>query len=187
MAAFADSIAPVSYFKRYKMEIGLRDVPRPELPAGLRWVAWQSDALELHAEALFAAFYQEIDAEVFPSLGNRHGCSTLMNEIACKSGFEPEATWLVVGPDGPCATIQGIRERGAGAIQNVGVAPGWRGRGIGAALVLQALDGFARIGLGRALLEVTAGNDAALRLYRRLGFRRTKTLYKAVTDPRWPE
>ena len=53
-------------------------------------------------------------------------------------------------------------------IQNVGVAPAWRGRGLGAALVLQSLHGFARSGLGKALLEVTGGNDAALRLYRRL-------------------
>ena len=32
----------------------------------------------------------------------------------------------------------------------------------------------------RALLEVTAQNEGAIRLYRRLGFRRRKTVYKAV-------
>ncbi len=69
-----------------------------------------------------------------------------------------------------------------GAIQNVGVAPPWRGRGIGEALVLQALHGFRRAGLARGLLEVTAQNEIAQRLYRRLGFRRTRTLYKAVPE-----
>jgi ribosomal protein S18 acetylase RimI-like enzyme len=54
---------------------------------------------------------------------------------------------------------------------------------VGEALVLQALYGFRRAGLGRAQLEVTARNEGAQRLYRRLGFRRTKTLYKAVPDP----
>jgi ribosomal protein S18 acetylase RimI-like enzyme len=34
------------------------------------------------------------------------------------------------------------------------------------------------------MLEVTAQNDGAIRLYRRLGFRRTKTIYKAVQDAR---
>ena len=64
----------------------------------------------------------------------------------------------------------------------MGVTPAWRGRGLGEALLLQALHGFRSAGLGRGLLEVTAQNEAALRLYRRLGFRRTKTLYKAVSE-----
>ena len=64
--------------------------------------------------------------------------------------------------------------------QNLGVVAAFRGRGLGRALLLQALHGFVRAGLGRALLEVTAQNSAAIRLYRRLGFRCRKTLYKAV-------
>jgi RimJ/RimL family protein N-acetyltransferase len=51
--------------------------------------------------------------------------------------------------------------------------------------MLQALHGFWRAGLGRAILEVTAANHAAIRLYRRLGFRSRKTIYKAVPDLRY--
>ena len=108
-----------------------------------------------------------------------------MTEIARRRNFVPEATWLLVGPAGPCGTVQALRERtGLGSIQNLGIAPGWRGRGLGEALLLQALHGFRHAGLGRAILEVTAQNDSAIRLYRRVGFRCTKTLYKAVPDPR---
>jgi len=108
-----------------------------------------------------------------------------MREISRKPGFRPEATWLVACPGGFCGTVQGVRERsGLGAIQNLGVAPTYRGRGLGRALLLKALYGFWRAGLGRAHLEVTAQNDAAVRLYRRVGFRCRKTLYKAVPDPR---
>jgi ribosomal protein S18 acetylase RimI-like enzyme len=67
-----------------------------------------------------------------------------------------------------------------GAIQNVGIVAAHRCRGLGRALVLQALHGFRLAGLGRAFLEVTAENDPAVRLYHSLGFRRRKTLYKAV-------
>jgi len=69
---------------------------------------------------------------------------------------------------------------GMGGIQNLGVAPLYRGRGLGSALLLQALQGFRRAGLGRAFLEVTAQNEGAVRLYRRMGFRCRKTVYKAV-------
>ena len=34
--------------------------------------------------------------------------------------------------------------------------------------------------LGRATLEVTARNEAAIRMYRQVGFRFRKTLYKVV-------
>jgi ribosomal protein S18 acetylase RimI-like enzyme len=173
--------ASVCYFKRYKMEVDLIGLPAPELPAGVRLLPWSPALLEAHAEALFGAFRREIDATVFPSLGDRDGCGMLMSELTRRRGFVSQATWLLVGPEGPCGTVQGLHERGAvGAIQNLGVLPTWRGRGLGQALLLLALHGFSRAGLGRGQLEVTASNDAAVRLYRRLGFRRSKTLYKAV-------
>ena len=173
----------VSYFKRYKMEVDLRDLPpSPALPSGFHLLAWSDDVLAGHAEVLYESFHQEIDAMIFPSLGHPDGCVTLMNVVSRRVNFLPGATWLAVGPAGPCGAIQGLHERGVGAIQNVGVTPSWRGRGLGEALVLQALHGFRRAGLGRGLLEVTAQNETAQRLYRRLGFRRCKTLYKAVPE-----
>jgi ribosomal protein S18 acetylase RimI-like enzyme len=49
-------------------------------------------------------------------------------------------------------------------------------------VLLRALHGFRLAGLSRGLLEVTAQNEAAIRLYRAVGFRRCKILYKAVTE-----
>jgi mycothiol synthase len=183
-----ESKRPISYFKRFKMEIDLYDAPAPAvLPEGYYWVAWDDSLLDLHAEVMYACFQEEIDAVVFPSLGDRYGCYNLMNEIRHKYGFLPAATWLIGSATGYCGTIQGLRERsGLGAIQNVGVTPAHRGHGLGSALLLQALHGFRRAGLGRTYLEVTAQNDGAVRLYRRLGFRRRKTIYKAVESAGTP-
>jgi ribosomal protein S18 acetylase RimI-like enzyme len=172
----------IAYFKRFRMEMDLHDAPPvPPLPAVFYWVPWDESLLELHAEVKFHCFHDEIDATVFPSLGDRVGCSCLMNEICRKPGFLPQATWLLACEGGYCGTVQGVRDRsGLGAVQNLGVTPAFRGRGFGSALLLQALQGFRRAGLGRAFLEVTAQNDGAIRLYRRLGFRCRKTIYKAV-------
>jgi ribosomal protein S18 acetylase RimI-like enzyme len=172
----------ISYFKRFRMEIALIDLPPvPTLPEGYFWVPWDEDLVELHAEVKYHCFHDEIDATVFPSLADRTGCSRLMTAIRRKSGFLPAATWLLASDAGYCGTVQGVQERnGQGAIQNLGVTPSHRGRGLGSALLLQSLHGFVRCGLGQAFLEVTAQNDGAVRLYRRLGFRCRKTTYKAV-------
>jgi GNAT superfamily N-acetyltransferase len=179
------STMSIAYFKRFKMDIDLQDAPPvPDLPDGYSWVSWDYSLLESHADVKYYSFQDEIDSCVFPSLASRQGCYYLMREISRKSGFLAEATWLVLCPEGYCGTVQGIRERtGLGAIQNLGVMPLHRGRGLGKALMVQALHGFRRAGLGRALLEVTAQNDPAVRLYRSLGFRCRKTVYKAVEAP----
>ena len=55
-------------------------------------------------------------------------------------------------------------------INNLAVAPEWRGSGAGTALMNRILAEGARMGARRATLEVRRSNEAALRLYQRLGF-----------------
>jgi GNAT superfamily N-acetyltransferase len=192
------------YFKRYRMDVVLPAAPAtlPPLPDGYRFVAWHDGLLDAHARTKFRAFRSEIDAVVFPCLGDLEGCRRLMREIRGKAGFLPSASWLVArakpvlpGPGGErpplelewCATIQGVIDSsGHGSIQNIGVVPAERGRGLGSALVAAALQGFAAERAPRAWLEVTADNAGAVRLYHRLGFRRTKTIFKTVDGPVWP-
>ena len=178
------SLMAITYYKRLRMEIDL-DGDSPTLAAALPgrfvWVPWEEALLADHAEVKFQSFRHEIDAYVFPCLGDRYGCQRLMREIRRKPGFLPGATWLIACPEGYVATVQGVMDLGPiGAIQNLGVIPSYRGIGLGRALVHRALAGFQEAGLHRAYLEVTAENNAAVQLYRSLGFRRAKTLYKAV-------
>lgn len=190
----------LTYFKRYRMEIGLGHaaLAQPTLLSGYRLLPWDSQMLWAHAEAKYRSFRSEIDANVFPCLGDYEGCLRLMGEISRKDGFEPRATWLLAyepasdlsgagdilgGAQGVAyvGTIQGILDRsGMGAVQNLGIAPEHRGRGLGSCLLLRCLEGFREAGLRRVFLEVTAQNDSALRLYRRLGFAKARTVYKAV-------
>jgi ribosomal protein S18 acetylase RimI-like enzyme len=172
----------ITYFKRFRMEVDLQQgLPGvPELPAGYFFVPWDEALLPLHAEVKFQSFVEEIDATVFPSLGSRQGCGRLMREIRQKPGFCAGATWLLANREETCGTVQGVCDRQVGAIQNLGITPSHRGKGLGKALLVQALQGFRRAGAQRVYLEVTSENDLAIRLYRNLGFRCRKTLYKAV-------
>jgi ribosomal protein S18 acetylase RimI-like enzyme len=180
----------ITYYKRFRMEIDLDGpIAHAVLPRSFTWVPWAESLLEHHAEIKYQSFIGEVDADVFACLGDRYGCRRLMSEIRRKAGFLPDATWLIASPSGYVGTIQGVVDQGPiGAIQNVGVIPSFRGMGLGRALVGRALTGFLHAGLNRAYLEVTAENAAAVQLYRNVGFRRVKTLYKAVDDAsRWIE
>jgi ribosomal protein S18 acetylase RimI-like enzyme len=173
-----------TYYKRFRMEIDLNGaILTVALPQAFVWVPWDEALLEQHAEVKYRSFIGEIDAYVFPCLGDRHGCRRLMCEIRRKPGFLPGATWLIACPEGYVGTVQGVMDYGPiGAIQNVGVIPSYRGLGLGRALVRRALAGFCQAGLNRAYLEVTAENGAAVQLYRDVGFRRSQILYKAVDN-----
>jgi hypothetical protein len=179
----------LNYIKRYRMELDMRRWRRPpiELPVGYRLVAWHRSLIDAHAEVKYHSFRGEIDAQVFPCLGELEGCAKLMTEIQDRDGFVPESTWLAeyVGAGYAkaeyCGTIQAVRtNKGRASIQNIGVVPFHRHRGIGSALILAALLGFEYLAIPRISLEVTSENEGAVRLYRNLGFRTVRTLYKAV-------
>jgi GNAT superfamily N-acetyltransferase len=179
-----------TYFKRFRMEVDLRrDSPAvgpATLPPGYRFVPWNEALLDVHARTKFRSFRDEIDSVVFPCLGELDGCRRLMREIRNKRGFLPDATWLVAygrGPEGMlwCGTIQTVvAAGGVGTIQNIGVVPSHRGLGLGTSLIRQAMAGLRCHAVVRGSLEVTAENSRAVRLYQRLGFRRSKTVYKTV-------
>ena len=175
----------ITYFRRYRMEIQLNSQLAPvQLPEGYQLTPWHSDLVELHADVKYQSFCFELDANVFPCLGDREGCRRLMRDISRRENFLPAATWLLEyhGTTAEsCGTIQGVVDRtGVGAIQNLGVTPAHRNLGLGTQLLMGALHGFRAHGLRRAYLEVTAQNSGAVRLYERLGFKRIKTVYKAV-------
>lgn len=179
----------ITYFKRFRMEFDLRKdlFAVPELPTGYLLLHWSDSLLAAHSDVKFRSFRFEIDANVFPCLGDSEGCHRLMREISGRQGFLGGATWLLgYQPPGQrrfeyCGTVQGIADRrGFGSIQNLGVTPEHRQKGLGSILLRKALEGFIEAGLQHSCLEVTAQNTGALRLYNRLGFRTVKTVYKAV-------
>ena len=173
---------PPYYMKRFRMDLDLGGpLAIPQLPDGFYWLPWEDRLRELHADVKCTSFEQELDCQLFPNLGHKSGCQELMRAITQHDGFCPQATWLVANSDCCVGTVQGLTDSSRwGAIQNIGVVPAYRGLGLGEALLLKALHGFQAVGMRRAYLEVTAQNTAAVKLYRKHGFRRFRTLYKVV-------
>jgi ribosomal protein S18 acetylase RimI-like enzyme len=199
----------IYHFKRFRMSYDLgQPLWAGGLLPGYQLVPWDPALLETHAKVKHRSFEQEVDANVFPCFATPSGCRRLVTEIVNRDNFLPQATLLMVpvGADFPvsspeeparefirrlqrlgvrlsaaCGTIQGLALNGRfGSIQNLGVTPEHRGVGVGAALLRQALIGFRGLGLEHAILEVTADNFAAVRLYQRLGWEIEATQYKSV-------
>ena len=184
--------AASNYVRRLRMELDITQRPpaAPVLPEGYRWIPWTFTALERHAAVKYLSFRDEFDAKIFTSFRSYANCHRLMRCISRHERFAPAATWLIAripfdswSTNLDCATIQGIvKSRYLGAIQNVGVVPEHRGCGLGRALVLKCLNGFRTLGMHRVMLNVTASNEAAIELYRSLGFRPKRTFYHPTSD-----
>lgn len=180
---------PLVQFKRLRMRF---DLSWPlwdwHLPEGFRWVRWSMDFLEAHAQTKLQSFQNEIDANIFPCFSTYGGCLQLMREIASRTEFVPDATWLVEDLNNIgtyCGTVQGLRQYGGmgigdiGAIQNLGVVPSYRSSRLGTALLAKALIGFRQQGLQYAILDVTYENRQAVRLYHHLGWKTVKVVYRS--------
>ena len=72
--------------------------------------------------------------------------------------------------------------RPLGHVKDIAVRPDRRGEGIGASLLERALSVLAREDTARVKLEVRAGNDAAIRLYRGFGFTHHHTVPRYYDD-----
>lgn len=182
------------YYKRYRMEFDLTrgSIAVPALPEGYVWEAWDAGCVDRHAWVKLQSFRDEVDSTVFECLGDYQGCLYLMRDIASQAGFLPQATWLIsacdpqAGQREDCGTIQVVAITDSlASIQNVGVSPLHRGQGLGRALVSRCLAECRAAGLHRVGLEVTAENQAAVKLYRQLGFQVTRTMYRTVDLSAW--
>jgi [ribosomal protein S18]-alanine N-acetyltransferase len=68
----------------------------------------------------------------------------------------------------------GFAHEGAGEIVSIAVACAFRGKGVGGALMGRLVEKLAAAGAMRVELMVRPDNLAAIRLYRRFGFRRVR-------------
>lgn len=69
-----------------------------------------------------------------------------------------------------------------GHIVSIAVMPQHRQKGIGQALITNALIGMRSYGAKQCFLEVRIANDPAINLYKKLGFKITRTIHGYYAD-----
>ena len=122
----------------------------------------RSDAADIRAHL------QACDAEFHPALSSRVDLSDYARKLATHAArFEAWSGGTLVGL---VAVYANAPDRGVAFVSNVSVLPGHIGQGIGQSLMQAAVGQVRARGFARLALEVDAQADAALRLYRRLGF-----------------
>ena len=158
---------------RFTMVRELKDVPpEPPLPFGYRVEAWTAPILPAYASVLAVAFADSPELQLYPKLGSREGCLSLVKELTSGPGFLASGSWLVIFDKEPAAMIISSRlpEEKTGQINVVAVAPRHRRLGIGKHLVTKALWAFKDRHLPLATLRVNRSNRIAVRFFRSSGF-----------------
>jgi ribosomal protein S18 acetylase RimI-like enzyme len=135
-----------------------RETPVPTWPDGVAVRGFgPSDAESLHA--LLEHAYRNGGGSVAPF-------GEWLPRLVGDSEFDPETCFLVTSGDGLAAASICWT---SGFVKDLVVHETWRRRGLGEALLQLAFRTFQARGARRVDLKVEAANDAARRLYERVG------------------
>ncbi|HYA11098.1 MAG TPA: GNAT family N-acetyltransferase [Thermoplasmata archaeon] len=140
----------------------LREVQRTDLPA----------LAELHRRAYRDSF----DRYLFLEFTDEHADALREVEeiVDGRWGeFLAEGSWVAERGGRPVGSVLSVRGTTGGLIADVMVDPDLQGHGVGRRVLATAAGAMRRAGVPRIYLNVTEGNDRAIRLYRRLGFVRS--------------
>ena len=158
---------------------GLRPVTRADLPR----------LAELHASAYRGRFDRYLFLEDWDEATDaRRAVEDIVNGVWGE--LSGAGSWLLEEQGRPVAAVLAVRPRGGILIADVMVEPTLQGHGLGRRVLGAAVRALWIAGERRIFLNVTEGNDRAIRLYRSLGFERslgpTRDWYHAGRIPTPP-
>jgi ribosomal protein S18 acetylase RimI-like enzyme len=134
--------------------------------------------LPMAAQIIHRSHMGTLDAALNMTYATPSLCRGFVDTLVLRAGcgrFDPEASFLAEGRDGPMGVLLASHlSQTNGHVCQVSVVPESQCLGLGSVLVASALAAFAREGLATASLSVTVDNRRAYELYVRLGFRLRK-------------
>jgi ribosomal protein S18 acetylase RimI-like enzyme len=136
----------------------------------------QDDAAALIANAYVGHVDSEINDQYRSPAGARRFLLNIVQYPGCGSFFQPASFVAMDQASGKLCGIclSSLVQADVGHITQVCVSPAVRGTGAGYALIRRSLEALSKYGCRKASLTVTAANTEAIRLYQRMGFRKTR-------------
>jgi len=181
----------VRIFERMLMTLG--GGPEPVLAESarrLRFVfePWADQWIEMAAETIMLAYVGHADSAINDQYRSAWGARRFLQNIVqypgCGNFYRPGSQ---VGFDSETGTIAGVVltsfvAPGVGHVTQLCVAPRVKGNGLGFELLRRAMAALRAGGARQISLTVTCGNDAAIRLYQRCGFRERRRFLAYTWD-----
>ena len=178
----------VSAFERDFMMADLsaaRDLPLHQLSGTVRLDNWADYHQEAAALLIEEAYHTHIDSSINDQYRTVTGARRFLYNIINYPGcgvFAPPASLVAVNSFGVLAglSLASIVNDRTGHITQICVGPQFRGTGLGYELMRRSLLRLLHAGCRRVSLTVTSSNKDAIRLYRRMGFKKVRQFHAYV-------
>jgi len=143
---------------------------------GLRLTTWEDSYFEEMAALIVEAYRGHVDSRINDQYSHSQGALRFLKNIVIFPGcgvFLPETSLVAFEPGSERLLGAALTSRvaaGVAHVTQVCVAPDWQKRGLGRRLMEEIVAGLGARGYRGVSLTVTAENEPAVKLYRRLGF-----------------
>ncbi|HVO98860.1 MAG TPA: GNAT family N-acetyltransferase [Bryobacteraceae bacterium] len=175
-------------FPRLFLESPLSAVfPARRLPSSISVVPWTGMLQEATGRLIAGSYRNHIDSEINDqyrsAIGARRFLTNIVQYPGCGSFFAP-ASFAAFTGDALCgASLASLVAADVGHVTQVCVAPSYQGIGLGYELMRRSMEALARHGCRAVSLTVTVANEAALGLYRNMGFAPRRAFNAYVWEP----
>lgn len=160
--------------------------PAPAVIPGPHLERWDDRYFAPCARLIQLAYANHMDGEINDQYRSESGALKFLKNIILLPGcglFQPQASFVLRPPHSHELTgvvLTSLVAPGVAHITQICVMPGYQRHGIGRRLMEAAIESLRARGLAELSLTVTAANDPAVRLYRKIGFTTIKTFAAGV-------
>ncbi|MEO8026590.1 MAG: GNAT family N-acetyltransferase [Bryobacteraceae bacterium] len=158
--------------------------------ASLVFEPWAERRQDSAAQVIGAAYQGHVDSKINDQYRSISGARRFLMNIVqypgCGAFFQPGSFVALDPVTGRMAglSLASLVSNDIGHITQICVAPEYKGKGLGYELLRQSMEAMRVHGCRRVSLTVTAANEDAIRLYRRLGYSIRKVFAAYVWEPK---